>query len=321
MRRQFYKVILHSFFIFSSAFMCLNLVAQTPEEIDLASGLGIAYSGGGVTSISGLHSIKLNPAALSDQKLYIGSASYHWPSFGREYYQVGFIDAKTSKLTAAVQYTGFIEKYSLELKNNLGIENDSQNSVYDTPIKNRVHFALGHTLSNKFLLGMSANYVKASDTSLKLSNGKSSSISFGGGFIAKYTKKLNIAGSAENLFNNVSTSQPSRTFRVGANYDYSTSLSLGFEYKNRKRSEYDIESEHSSEHTGIAIAKLKLRDYLSVIGSYAKGFADSKVDHSIISGGVTFQTKTLRIGYLLSAPNKSSDQAHHALNVQLGFQM
>ena len=99
-------------------------------------------------------------------------------------------------------------------------------------------------------------------------------------------------------------------------------LNLGLEYKNKKRSAYDDETNPNTEHMGIAIAEFKVRDYLKLIGSYAKELKNKDSDHSILSGGINFQTKNLQIGYLVSTPYKgSSDEMHHAMNVQLGFKM
>ena len=71
-----------------------------PAEYESDGGHSLGFGHGGVAAVSGQSSVKANPAMLPLEKHYRVSAGYHWPVFGREYYQAGVVDSVTSSIAS-----------------------------------------------------------------------------------------------------------------------------------------------------------------------------------------------------------------------------
>lgn len=283
-----------------------------PDEVELSSGLGIAYGPGGSIASPGIHSIKTNPAQLGFQKNYFSGASYHWPTAGRNYYNVGFVDAKTSKVTAGVQYTGFLEKkYTDELPD----------GAYDSLTKDRIIVGLGTLLSDKFSLGINAVYTRNHVRNTVDNNLKKKAIAFGGGFVMKPQNNVSIVGSAQNIFNQSADLVNPKTYTFGASYVYKDIVQLGLEYKNRKRMQFEQNFEKRSEQLLIGSAEIPFRQYLNIIGSYTYELKKQVERRTLISGGIEFRSKNLGLGYMISTKSLNRDVAHHAVNLDLKLQL
>ena len=54
----------------------------------------------GAAQVTGVDAVYVNPALLVLDREYSVTASYHWPTDGRDYYRLGVVDGKTSKYAA-----------------------------------------------------------------------------------------------------------------------------------------------------------------------------------------------------------------------------
>ncbi|MFK7872349.1 MAG: hypothetical protein AB8C84_04155 [Oligoflexales bacterium] len=110
-----------------------------PAELESVGGFGLGYGNAGAAVHPGGSSVvRSNPALMTLMRRYDVSASYHWPTEEREFYQVGIVDSVSSQIAAGVQMTGFLDDLP-------------QGGLSRNPITKRVHGAMSVPLGRMAL--------------------------------------------------------------------------------------------------------------------------------------------------------------------------
>ena len=137
----------------SQAALAVDENLRVPDEYESTGGHIGGFSNGGVAAVGGVTAVRANPAMLSEDKEYTVSMGYHWPSGGREFYQAGVVDSKTSPVAAGVSYTGFNDEYDYSQDSSVEVESDS-------PIMKRAALAMSQSFG-AFSAGLGGGYVEA----------------------------------------------------------------------------------------------------------------------------------------------------------------
>ena len=65
--------------------VCIYPKGRIPDEYESLGGHSLGFSNGAQAAVSGQASVRGNPAMLAMERKYTASASYHWPTMGREF--------------------------------------------------------------------------------------------------------------------------------------------------------------------------------------------------------------------------------------------
>lgn len=205
-----------------------------PEEYETTGGHSLAFGGSVATAIGGMSAIRSNPALLALEKEYSLNGNYHWPSSGRDFYQLGVIDGKTSPLAAGVMYTGAMDNYQgvVDQTN----EESTLRLSKDSPMVRRASAALAAPLGRMYL-GFSAGYTEArppSETFVdnRVKNTKGFTVGFG--LAAHVTPEIRLGFSAENLANKKVNYVAPTFYRAGASYFVGDVISLHLDFRRRE---------------------------------------------------------------------------------------
>ena len=205
-----------------------------PEEFENTGGHSLAFGGSVASAIGGMSAIRSNPALLALEKEYSVNGSYHWPVAGRDFYQLGIIDGKTSPLAAGVIYTSALDQYQGLASKPLdeGLFSLSK----DTPIVRRASMALAIPLGRMYM-GFTSSYIEARppeevflDSNVK--NAKGFTIGFGAA--AHLTPSIRVGISAENLANKKMAYSAPTFYRAGASYFAGDIASVHLDYRRRQ---------------------------------------------------------------------------------------
>jgi hypothetical protein len=189
-----------------------NVLTESQATPGFGLGLGHMNTTHGDGEISG---IKTNPALLMGKKNYQVEANYQWPTEGRELYQIGVVDSRTSKTTAGLLYSGHFDK--------------TKNLRTDIPAKHRIHVGFAQR-TGKFRLGIAGQY-SAGD---KNATNEIKGVRFNGGLIADVSDKLKIGASGENLGSKKLATIAPTTFRGGVSYAFSKGFEVQGNYMRRR---------------------------------------------------------------------------------------
>ena len=89
-----------------------NNLARTPDEYQGTLGFSKGFAGAGVAYVTGLDSLRLNPALLKNEKSYKILAHSGIPqNSARSYYTIGILDSFSSKLAVGLAYNNFYSQY------------------------------------------------------------------------------------------------------------------------------------------------------------------------------------------------------------------
>lgn len=295
-------------------------VGRIPDEYEGGWGHTLGFAYGGTVAVSGLDSIKSNPAMLAIEKKYQVSAGYHWPTYGRDFYQLGIVDSKTSSFAAGASYISYQKKYT-----SWGLLTDRQKKIqayYDTPIQRRISGAIAQVFG-KFFVGVSTQYLdyKYDD---KVDNG----VTWGIGTVAHLTKNIRIGLSVENMANHKHKEVAPRTYRAGVAYIAGNGVvTLHGDYRQRDRvmqevlfskvesaGAYDSSKKlKSSEKLLIGSASVKIQDLLRFVGGYGYDFDQTK--RQILALGIALVNKNFSLSYAVNRPYLSDGSYHQAFNM------
>jgi hypothetical protein len=308
--------ILLSIALFSSSYLWAQNIGKIPNEFESMGGHSLGFANGGVAAIS-----ELNPAMRSLEKKYEIIAGYHWPSYGREFYQVGVVDSKTSDVAAAILLTSPWQDYESPKLLNNNLPKDSL--YYDTPIIRRLSLAVAYSFS-LLSMGLSGQYI---ESNIEGSNKKG--VTFGFGVAGLLTPTLRFGASIENLNNSsVIKDVAPRTIRAGLAYLISGgTISIHADYRQRdrvpmetpssiafKKSTTDIhEALSSSEKMAIASFSIRTQNLLRIVGGYGRSIDKSKRESAAL--GIALVKSIFSLSYLVSKPYLSDDTYHHAINM------
>ncbi len=305
---------------------CLAVTTQLtkiPEEYESVGGGGEAFGNGGASSADPFAAVRANPALLSTEKVYALGGSYHWPASGREYFQAGVVDGKTSSVAAGLSYTSFTDDYQ-------SIVSDDGNltgaSPFDSPILKRGAIALAQNLG-KVAIGVGGSYVEShtlrgSQDALR-GEDRIKGVGFNAGVAAYLRPDFRIGASAENISNRKIAAYLPRTIRTGITYAPLNEVELSLDARQRDRvllfeSQLDLNSPTSSnpspERLAIAAITIKPQDYLRLIASYGAEVGGTR---KLAGAGIALVNKNFSLVYTGSRPYLADEAAHQALSLTL----
>ena len=305
---------------------------RIPDEYESIGGHALGFANGGTAATSGLGSVRSNPAMLALEKQYSVSAGYHWPSVGREFYQAGAVDGKTSNVAAGVVYTSSQSDYKgLDA---LAANNDQFNSFYDTPIKFRVAGGVAQSF-NKLSLGISGQYIEGylpTDGTFNVQNKKSfvKSATVGFGVAGLLTESLRFGVSGENLTNKKVKDLAPKTLRAGLAYTLlGGNVTLHLDYLQRERVfhekkalsieidalELSQDKVEKPEQLLTGSAAIRLQDLLRLLLATGQDLSGS--GRRLIGGGIALVNQSFSLSYMVSQPYTSDPLTHQAVNISM----
>jgi hypothetical protein len=296
-----------------------------PEEYESMGGHGLGLNDAAVASADGIAAVRVNPGLLSRQRIYNFACGYHWPTEGRDFYQAGVVDGKTSKIAAGISYTSFQENY-------VYFRQSSQASVNDAPIARRGSIALSQSFE-QWSIGFGVTYVEGfpfwsemvrepsqlSKPPLRKGLGANAGIS--------WTLSSNVdAGLAvENASNKKISAYLPRTLRGGVSYRWSKDIQFLFDYRNRERipefeslRPFDLDNVREAESLDAEQSLIggfdaQFYEVMRLTGS----FGGSNDARRFAAAGLAITNKGFTIAYNVRRPNLQKNANHQAISMSL----
>lgn len=310
-------------------------IQRVPEEFESTGGHSVGFAQGGVAALSGVSAVRSNPALLAMERQYLLSAGYHWPTYGRPFYQLGVVDAQTSDIAAGVSYTGYQEKVEDRwLSNN--------RTSFDSPISKR--FSVGFAkIFGKVTAGLQGTYISAvrGDGTLRTNNRvfrSHSGPTFGLGVAGLFTPQVRFGLSAENLGNKDFREVAPRIIRGGCAFllgggDFTAHIDLrhrervpGFEAVAGESyyglAQQTVAQTFVSDPELMAIGSFSARvyDLIRIMGGYGKALGADDL-RSTIAGGVALVNNKFSLSYNLARPDMRESVTQTNLNINVSMNM
>jgi len=339
-----------SFFRFAIQFICMMAPASAfsatgpavPEEYESTGGQSLAFGGSVVTGIGGASAIRANPALMALEKEYSVNGAYHWPTAGRDFYQLGVVDGKTSSVAAGFSYTGAQDNYqglasSDEPQTQTSARPEVVGLSKDSPVVRRASLALALPVGKVFL-GAGGSFVEArapSETLMEDSDVRVKGFTMGFGLAGHISEALRVGFSAENLANKKVQYAAPTFYRAGASYFLGSLASIHLDYRRReavtlyegRAAAFTLNGNEGAKATALspenflnASASVRIYDLLRVI--MATGQVKS-VEQSAtrVAGGLALVNQNFNFSYQALKPNLSEEAVHHALSLGLNIMM
>jgi hypothetical protein len=315
-------------FLNASALAQESFERSLPNEFETTGGHSLGLANAGMAATTGVSAVRLNPAMLSLEKTYSLAGGYNWPTEGRDFFQVGVVDSKSSSTAAGFIYNGFLDDY----------EKDPTSLVNDSPLQRRATLALSQTLQ-KLSVGISGQYVEAyrvKNEYFRYEEVKGFSLGFG--VAGLLTSQLRFGLSVENLANKKIAEYSPRTYRAGIAYlvESSGDISIHLDFKQRDRiAEYE---QTGATAEGYGMSQRKVEEELKVDGTYKQperlvitsvsarvydmlrilggiGQSLGGPDRQMISGGLALVNNNMSLSYTAMRPYLQDEQSQQAANM------
>lgn len=298
------------FFLTIGLFLQTGTVLQAtaiPDEYRATGGHGIGLGHAAIVANTGTASTVLNPAMIALERSYQLSIGYTWPTTGREFYQVGIVDGKTSKVAAGLLYTGFHEDF------------DAHGFLHrelDTPVERRGTLALSATVG-KISLGINGTYVEGyqfqadahgllglADVNHRYTNTKPEKkrgVTTGAGLAAAITPTLRIGASIINLANRKVRDFAPRTIRGGLAYLLTASgeVTLHLDYYERERIALFEKGESKPERLAIASCSVLIYNVVRILAAYEHSLGSTDKE---IAAGIALISNKMSLSYGFKKP-------------------
>lgn len=304
---------------------------KLPEEYLSPGEQATGFANGGSLSSTGYSAVRANPAMLANDKQYTVGGGYHWPVAGREFYQAGIVDSKTSSVAAGVTYTSALDDYQGPWNN------DGSVHPGDSPVKRRVGVALAQNLKN-FSLGVSGQFIEAADPTKTFDPEASRNKGFtiGAGMIGGITTNLKFGFSVENLANKKIAYAAPTIYRAGLAWGAAKDVTLYLDYRRREAVETFEASAPTlsivdsgaprasgslnSEQSVIGGASVRVFDLLRISAGAGASNASAETT-STIAGGLALVNKSFTLAYAVQRPDLKQAGVHHAVSLGLETSM
>jgi hypothetical protein len=309
-----------------------------PEEYESTGGQSLAFGGSVVTGLGGASAIRANPALMSLEKEYSVNGAYHWPTAGRDFYQVGVVDSKTSSVAAGFTYTGAQDNYQ-GLSSQDGTRDSTSNRPEvvglskDSPVVKRASLAFALPVGKVFL-GAGGSFVEArspTEALMEDSNARVKGFTMGFGLAGHLTDALRIGISAENLANKKVQYAAPTFYRAGASYFMGGLASIHLDYRRReavpmyegRAASFTLDGTDDGRTATIgaenflnASASVRIYDLLRVIMATGQ-VRSAEQSATRVAGGLALVNQNFNFSYQALKPSMAEDAVHHALS--LGF--
>lgn len=309
---------------------------KVPEEFESTGGHSLAFGGSVSSGLGGVSAVRSNPALLGLDREYSVNASYHWPAAGRDFYQVGIVDGKTSSVAAGLSFTGSLDQYQ-GLSDTENMESGVQKTSLskDSPIVRRAGLAFAIPVGRIFL-GATGGYIEARPPAETLNPSDTKPVkgfTLGLGMASQVSRSLRFGISAENLANKKIRYAAPTFVRVGASYFFGDVVTLNLDYRRRESvSVYEgatpslsLASNDSSEVEAfenllIGSTAVRVYDLLRLIGSVGREL-NGDSPSTRIAGGVSLVNQQFNFSYQALRPDISNESVHHAVALGLEISM
>ncbi len=309
---------------------------KVPEEYESTGGHSLAFGGTVATGLGGVSAVRANPAVLGMDREYSVNASYHWPVAGRDFYQLGVVDGKTSSIAAGVLYTSAMDQYQGLVDTKATSAGSEETSLsMDSPVVRRGSLAFAVPVGKAFL-GASGSYVEArppEDSLLSDDSKPVKSFTLGLGLAAQVSSAMRVGISAENLANKKIQFAAPTFYRAGASFFLGDIATLNLDYRRRESvSVYEgatpglsmastaENSQSVPENLLVGSAVVKVYDLLRLIASVGQEVT-GKESATRVAGGVSLINQQFNFSYQAMRPNTSVESVHHAVALGLEIAM
>ncbi len=320
-------------FLPSPSFAKTSDRTDVPEEYETVGGHALAFGGSVATAIGGVSAIRCNPAMLALEKEYSINGSYSWPSAGRDFYQLGIIDGKTSPIAAGFSYSSAIDNYQGVSPGAPASGQASENNLNltaDTPAVRRASLAMAMPVGRMYL-GFGSNYVEAKPPGEVFLDSTTKSVkgfTMGFGAVAHVTPQFRLGLSAENLANRKLSYVAPTFYRAGASYFLGDIISLHLDY--RRREAVDIyegrkpsfavatDNQASEGNSGDSLinmsSSIKVYDLLRLVASAGQN-QSTKSSSIRAAAGVSLINQNFNFSYQVLRADLARESVHHAVSL------
>jgi len=298
---------------------------RIPDEYESTPGHGLALGNGGVAAVGGVTSLRVNPAMMAMEPHYTVAGGYHWPSKGREFFNVGVVDSKTSKIAAGASYTGFTEDHVWR-------PNDPGYNRLDSPVRRRGQLGIAQTFG-LVSAGIAGHFVEAVTTDglfQEESSLRGTSIGLGVAVLAM--PQLRLGMSIEHLANSKVAEYAPRTYRAGAAYLlFGGDVSAHLDYVNRARVDRyeapivtstlfgvaktaaaDQAPTTDTEQSMIGSFSARVFDMFRILGAYTHGLNNER---RAMAGGLALINESFSLTYAANQPYLDLPESHQAVSL------
>ncbi|MCX6117937.1 MAG: hypothetical protein NT027_10370 [Proteobacteria bacterium] len=317
---------------FGTSAMCVyaeeNNLAGIPEEYLTTGEQSTALSNGGSLSSAGYSAVRSNPAMLAVDRIYTLGGGYHWPAKGREFYEAGVVDGRTSSIAAGLIYTSSMDDYEGSWNSNGEIK------LGDTPVKRRATVALAYTFKT-IAFGINGGFVETAnpDSTFNSDADRVRGYTAGLGAMAGITNSIRAGLSVENLLNKTVEYAAPTIYRAGVAWAVSKDINIYLDYRLRDAvflyegrapdlgliNSAKKKNEGSDQEQALMVGGMtKIYDLLRLTAGAS--FSNSGVKDTIAtSGGLALVNKAFNVSYSVQKPDSKLAELHHAAS--LGFDM
>ncbi|MCY4380087.1 MAG: hypothetical protein OXC40_00750 [Proteobacteria bacterium] len=321
------------------------------SDLEVSGGLSGGMIGGGVTAFSGVEAIRINPAMLSQSTDYQVSGSFHWPTYGRNFYQGAIVDG-TGPVKAGLLYTAPLNRTFDDSW--LKADNNTQNTTHLSQT-NRESLVWGMKTIQKFNLSLAQSFQKISFgiTGAYLEGmmrkyrsfhlEQVSGVTFGIASFFPINQQLLLGVSCENLNNQQIVQLAPTIFRAGFGWLLSSShLAIHGDYLRRQRvrsewilvkkketpedpnwssmfDERDIISDY--EQSVVASIKGQFQEIIVVTGAYRMEIGNHGLERQGLAAGISVAPELYSISYTIQRPDLSSPALHQSVSLAITLKM
>jgi len=305
---------------YANGFAAASLTKKSPipDGIESVGGHGEAFSNSGMAALTDISAVRLNPAMMTALPAYQAGGTVHWPSAGRNYYQLGVVDPTTSPgFAAGVVLTTASETLPNPEKDQKGFLDAIQ---YDDPGERRFTVGLAQAFS-KVSVGLSLIHAEGYDQT----NGKWEKVSgngLGGGVAALLSTSIRVGASAENMNGEKIKNLAPKTIRYGiAGLWGEGAVTTQVDYKERDRIQEEVLLGMASKERSVtASATATVQNTLRLIASYGQTLAaDTPIRFA--AGGVAIVNSGFTLAYHTSRKDLSKSNLHQAVSLGLDVRM
>lgn len=304
---------------------------RLPDEYEATPGHGLAMGNSGIAATGGLSSVANNPSMIAMEKQYTVGGGFHWPTRGREFFDLGVVDSRSASIAAGFTYSTFTDDY-------YSLTNDSAQNIekyqkFDSPVVRRGRLALAQAF-RLLSFGISGQYVEGHQIGI-VGDDRIKGTSIGMGTTVMITPQLRAAASVDNLANRKIANYAPRAYRMGAAYLISGgNISLHADYLNRERiatfeapipapTTYGIVA--SDDSSGPANEQMlsfsgsaRIQDMVRLFAGYGQGLTDGR---QMLSGGAGLVSDNFALTYAASRPYMSMPETQNALSLSVNVSM
>ncbi|MDD9951901.1 MAG: hypothetical protein OXT67_10100 [Zetaproteobacteria bacterium] len=318
--------------------------ARVPDEVESQGGHALGFGNAGAVASSGISSVRANPAMLAVEKQYTVHAGYHWPSSGRDFYQLGVVDSKTSPVAAGVSYTEGVASFSTQGLPGAPSSAEQEQILLDSPIERRASLGFAMPLEY-FALGIGGEFVEGfPPVAFERWQGleevpKQRGIGVHLGAAGLVTKMIRFGVSAENLNQSTMMDLAPTVYRGSvAVILMGGSVTLHVDVHRRERVAQELE--YQRQQIALATAEapyqgpdmsrpedmatgsfsVRMYDMFMLLGGYAHELHGEHPRRSL-SGGLALVNQMVSLSYMASRPYLADAKSHHAVNLAIQMNM